>query len=121
MRAEYYITEEEQKRCARVAEAFKELFEIKDTIVLNAEKYGFVKLQYYTFPYGFDTVVTYTNSKEMFEDLWQDWFANQLLSLAAGTGLEELEYEEIFKCLPKEKQDEIMKKQAYFKKKSEIL
>ena len=117
---EIYISDEERKKCSRVAYAYGEFFEEADIMVLDAGRYGFVKLQYYTFPDGFDSVVTYTNSKEMFEDLWQDWFADQLLSLVEGTVLEELEYEEIFKCLPKEKQKEILDKQDYFKKKSEL-
>lgn len=37
-----------------------------------------------------------------------------------GTELAELDYEEIFKCLPKEKQEEIMEKQNYFREKSMV-
>lgn len=120
MRREEYITAEEKKRCRKVADAFLEFYDMTDTIVVDAGRYGFVKLQYYKRSDGFDSMVTYTDSKEMFDDLWQDWFANRLLMLVKGTVLEELEYEEIFRCLPEEKQEEIMKKRCYFKNKSDL-
>lgn len=120
MKREEYITAEEKKRCRKVADAFLEFYDMTDTIVVDAGRYGFVKLQYYKRSDGFDSMVTYTDSKEMFDDLWQDWFANRLLMLVKGTVLEELEYEEIFRCLPEEKQEEIMKKRCYFKNKSDL-
>lgn len=46
-----YITDEERVNCQKVADAFMELFENEDLIVLNAGKYGFVKLQYFRFPF----------------------------------------------------------------------
>ena len=54
----------------------------------------------------------------MFEDLWEDWFNDQLLTPVLGTPVAELDYEEIFKCLPKEKQTELMAKKNYFMEKS---
>lgn len=49
-----YITDEEKTNCQKVADAFVELYENEDLLVLNAGKYGFVKLQYFKFPFGFD-------------------------------------------------------------------
>lgn len=118
MKRKAYITDEEREKCRRVAEAFAELYELVDTVVVDAGRYGFIKLQYYKYPGGFDSMVSYTDSREMFEDLWQDWFDEQVISQAIGTPLEELNYEDIFKCLPERKQVEIMEKRNYFEEKS---
>lgn len=47
------ITEEERAVCRRVADAFAEMYSL-DLMVLDAGQYGFVKLQYYKHPFGFD-------------------------------------------------------------------
>ena len=119
MGEEVYITDEERKKCRNVAEAFRELYELTDVVVVDAGKYGFVKLQQYKLPAGFDSLVTYTDSQTMFDDLWEDWLYEQLLTPVLGTPVAEFEYEDIFKCLPKEKQKELMAKRIYFKEKSE--
>ncbi|MCM1126437.1 MAG: hypothetical protein NC429_08180 [Lachnospiraceae bacterium] len=119
MKKERYITDEEREKCRKVANAFEELYELTDIIVVDAGRYGFVKLQYYNPNAGFDDVITYTDSKTMFEDLWQDYFYDRLLTPVLGTPIAELEYDDIYKCLSKETQDEIMAKRAYFKEKSE--
>lgn len=48
------ITDEEKTNCQQVEDAFAELYENEALLVLNAGKYGFVKLQYFKFPFGFD-------------------------------------------------------------------
>ena len=116
-----YITDEEREKCQKVAGAFAELYNLTDTIVVDAGKYGFVKLQYYQEPRGFEVMLTYTDSKKMFEDLWQDWFEEKIMLEVEGTPLEELEYEEIFARLSKEKQMEIMSKKSYFEEKSKMI
>ena len=55
-----------------MADAFT-LLEGVDVIVLDAGRYGFVKLQYYTPPTGFENNDTFTDSRELFEDLWEEW------------------------------------------------
>lgn len=119
MGKDVYITDEERKKCRNVADAFRELYELTDVVVVDAGKYGFVKLQYYKPPAGFDSLVTYTDSQVMFDDLWEDWLYNQLLTSVLGTPIAEFEYEDIFKCLPEEKQKELMVKRIYFKERSE--
>ena len=119
MGKEVYITDEERKKCRNVADAFRELYELTDVVVVDAGKYGFVKLQYYKPPAGFDSLVTYTDSQVMFDDLWEDWLYNQLLTSVLGTPIAEFEYEDIFKYLPEEKQKELMAKRFYFKERSE--
>lgn len=115
-----YITTVERERCRKVADAFVELYELEEIAVADVGRFGFVKLQYYDPAYGFNSVVTFVNSREMFDMLWQDWFYRQLLRLTEGTPMAELEYEEIYERLPKEKQDEFMKKKRYFAEKAGV-
>lgn len=115
-----YITDIERERCKKVATAYAELYEIENIVVLDVGRFGFVKLQYYRPPYGFDNVMTYTDSQSMFEDLWQEWLDTRLYLSAKGTPMLEMGYEEIFKCLPEEKQKELMGKKAVFARMAEI-
>ena len=41
-------------------------------------------------------------------DLWQEWLDTQLLDIACDTPMEEMDYEDILKCLPPEKQRELL-------------
>jgi len=109
-----FITEIERSKCQKVKEAFTELYETEDTIVLDAGKYGFVKLQYYNQISGFDCVTVFTNCKDLFNDLWDEWLFTHLLSLAHGTPMQDMSCEDIFDNLPEEKQKEIMDKKNYF-------
>lgn len=120
MEKQIYITKDERERCQGVADAFAELYEKEDIVVLDAGGYGFVKLQYYKQPFGFDDVVTFTDSIDMFNDLWEEWLDTQLLNIAKDTPMLEMDYDDIFKCLPSEKQKELMDKRVYFAKQAEI-
>lgn len=113
-----YITNEERGKCRRVAAVYKNMFAHEGLLVLDAGRYGFVKLQYYKPPFGFDTVETFTDSRELFEDLWKEWLYSQLIALAKDTPLLELDYEDIFKSLPPRAQRQFMKKKARLKKKA---
>ncbi len=110
-----YITEAEHEKCRRVADAFAEL-EDADVVVVDTGRYGFVKLQYYTPPVGFENDFTFTDSGEMFENLWQEWLNMQLYRIAEGTPLLEDGYDEVFKSLPEEKQNELMGRKKHFAK-----
>lgn len=121
MKKDTYISKEEQEKCRKVAEAFQELYEREDIIVLDAGKYGYVKLQYYNEPYGFDDVFTYTDSRELFDDLWNEWFNGRLLEYARDTPMMEFDYPDIFKCLPKDKQKELIDRKIAFAEASEII
>lgn len=115
-----YITDEESARCQKAADAFRELCEKEDIVVLDAGKYGFVELQYYEPPTGFSNVMTYTDSRSLFDNLWEEWLETQLLDWAAGTPMADMENEDIFKCLPKEKQKELIEKRLSFAEKAGI-
>ena len=60
-----YITEDERKKCRSIVDAYAELIEGEDMAVLDAGKYGFVKLRYYNPKEGFDIVQTFVNSQEL--------------------------------------------------------
>ena len=50
MEKQVYITEEERAKCQKVADAFAELYEMENIMVLDAGRYGFVELKYYKPP-----------------------------------------------------------------------
>lgn len=119
MEKQIYITDEERQKCKIVVKAFEELFQISDTAVLDAGRYGFVKLQFYTPSVGFGSAICYTDSHLLFQGLWDAWLFEQLLAHVIGTPLEDVEYGDLLKLLPKEKQEELMAKRTYFKEKCE--
>ena len=112
--AEIYITEEQRERCRKVADAFAELYELADVMVADAGRFGFVRLQWYNEGEGFDSAVAYSDSSELFEELWRIWYEHEVLTPVLGTPLAELDYDEIFKTLSKDRQEEISKKREYF-------
>ena len=113
MEKKAYITEEEQKKCRKVADAFAELEDV-DIVVVDAGRDGFVKLQYYTPPTGFENDSTFTDSREMFEDLWEEWLHTQIIVLAREMGAGDIDYDNFFKRLPEEKQNELMGRKQIF-------
>ena len=52
---------------------------MENIVVLDVGRSGFVKLQYYKSPHGFEEAVTYIDSKAMFEELWQEWNDTKLI------------------------------------------
>ena len=103
-----YITDEERENCQKVADAFAELFEDTDLTVVNAGKYGFIKLQYFRTHLGFDNAISFNDSKSLFNDLWEEWLDMQLPDIAGDTSMEETDCGDILKCLPPEKQQELL-------------
>lgn len=118
---ETFITDEEQEKCRKVAEAFREALKGEDLAVLDAGRFGFVKLQYYKPPWGFDYVFTFLNAEALFEDLWKEWMDSQLLDYAKGTPMVEMEYGQIFRCMPKAKQEALMQKKDELRKAAGLL
>ena len=114
MEKKIYITEEERAKCKKVAEAFTELYEMADIVVVDVGRYGFVMLKYYMPPQGFEEDATFTDSKALFEGLWQEWLDMKLYFMAKGTSLMETGYKGIFESLSKEKQSELIGRKTYF-------
>lgn len=46
--------------------AYVELYKENNILVLDAGKYGFVKIQYYNPPFIFNDVTTFTDSKKLY-------------------------------------------------------
>ena len=104
---ESFITEEEHKKCQKVADAFAELYEIENIVVLDVGRYGFVKLQYYSKERGFENDFTFTNSRNLFDDLWQEWRDTKLIQRAMDTPMQGMDYDEIFNFLSEQEQKEL--------------
>ena len=111
MEKRIYITVEEREKCRKVADAFTELYEMAEIMVLDADRYGFVMLKYYELSSGFAEDETYTDSEELFNALWEEWLNTKLY-----LKLEEIHYEEVFDSLPEEKQSELIGRKADFAK-----
>ncbi|MCM1184580.1 MAG: hypothetical protein NC337_14510 [Roseburia sp.] len=108
-----HISEEERAGCLKVMEAFRDFYSI-DLMVLDAGRYGFVKVQDYHYPFGFDEADLYTTARDLFNALWDEWLASRLLALSKGTPLADLDYQDIYKSLPVETQREITEKRDHF-------
>lgn len=121
MDKQVYITEEERAKCQKVADAFAELYEMENiVVVLDAGRYGFVELKYYKPPHGFEEDATFTDSRALFEGLWQEWLHATLYLTAEEMQLDDILYEEVFNRLSKEKQSAIIGRKADFAQKAEI-
>ena len=112
--AEKYITEEQRAGCQKVADAFAELYELTDVVVADAGRFGFVRLQWFSEGEGFDSAMAFSDSGELFEELWRIWYEHEVLTPVLGTPLAELDYDEIFQTLSKDRQEEITEKKKYF-------
>lgn len=122
MEQRIYITDEERQKCRRVADAFAvSKHEDADIVVADTGRYGFVRLSHFNELYGFERAICYTDSRELFNALWNDWLNEQLFQIALKNPLlMDLEYEEILRALPEPEQKELMRRQDYFKQKSGI-
>jgi len=116
MDKQVYITEEEREKCKKVADAFAELYEMENIVVLDVGRYGFVKLQYYKLRHGFEDAMTFTDSVALFEDLWEEWLNTKLYLTTKGTPLLEKGYKGVFESLSEEKQSELIMRKANFVK-----
>ena len=120
MEKQVYITEEEREKCQKVADAFAELYEMADIVVVDVGRYGFVMLIYYTPLHGFEEDATFTDSRALFDALWQEWFNMTLYLTAKKMQLDNIIYEKVFNCLSKEKQSAIIGRKVDFARKAGI-
>lgn len=120
MERQVYITEEEREKCKKVVDVFAELYEMADIVVVDVGRYGFVILKYYMPPHGFEEDATFTDSRALFETLWQEWLDMKLYLMAKGTPLIEKGYKGMFDSLSKEKQSYLIGQKASFAKRAGI-
>ena len=93
MEKKVYITEEEREKCQKVVDAFAELYDMADIVVVDVGRYGFVMLKYYMPPHGYEEDETYTDSRALFEGLWQEWFNTKLYLMARERQLDDFFYD----------------------------
>ena len=79
-----------------------------------------MKLQYFRPPFGYDEAGIFTTCRDLFNDLWNEWISLRLLALTKSTPLADLDYQDMFQCLPAERQQEFMDKRNYFLDRSRI-
>lgn len=120
MEKKTYITVEEQKKCRKVADAFAELEDV-DIVVVDAGRYGFVKLQYYTPPTGFENDFTFTDSKELFEDLYEEWLHTRIIAFAGEMNVNDIVYDDIYRRLTEEQHRELEEQKKVFAQKAGIV
>ena len=120
MEKKIYITEEERAKCKKVAEAFSELYEMADIVVVDVGRYGFVMLKYYMPPHGFEEDETFTDSRTLFDALWQEWLHTMLYLAAKEMQLNDILYKDVFSYLSKEKQSAIIGRKDDFAQKAGI-
>lgn len=108
------ITEVERLKCRKVTDAFTELYEeLGDMTVADAGNVGFVLLRYFN-GIDFENNEIFTDSKELFEELWSEWLEHHLLTPVLGTPLAELDYEQLYEILPDEKKAEYEQRKQGF-------
>ena len=114
MELECYITEIERERCKRVIGVFTELYEEMDLLVLDAGRFGFVKLQFFSVETGFDCCIRFLDSRELFEELWKDWLGDQLKDFTRDKLTVEMDLSEIINYLPVERRNIYEEKRKCF-------
>ena len=101
------ITQEEHVKCQRVATAFEEMYELYgDMAVADAGKFGFVHLRWFD-GQSFSSSDIYTDSVELFNDLWEYWKEYHLLEPVKKTPLAELDYDELYNLLKSDEKIEM--------------
>lgn len=120
MAKEKYITDEEMKKCQKVTEVYAEELEDDDILLINVGRYGFVMLQYFQPLMEFDNVITFRDSRKMFECLWEEWLFTQLIKISEEKQFKNMDYDDVFDSLTQEKQKELMDKKMYFAEKAEM-
>lgn len=114
MRIDTFISETERAKCRRVADAFAELYtSLGDMTVADAGSVGYVILRYYN-GCEFDNNEIFTDSIELFEELWKEWMEHHLLEPVLNTPLSELDYEELYEILPDEHKVQFERKKQEF-------
>lgn len=109
-----FITQEEQKKCQKVVSAFEELYALYgDMTVADAGRFGFVHLRWFD-GQSFSSSDVYTDSVELFNDLWEYWKEYHLLEPVKKTPLAELDYDELYELLKSDEKIAMEKKRQEF-------
>lgn len=77
-------------------------------------------LKYYTPLHGFEEDETFTDSRVLFEALYQEWLNTKLCCTAKEMGVDDILYGKVFKSLSKGKQSELIGRKAGFADMAEV-
>ncbi len=103
-----YISKEERKKCAAVKAIFDQaLADDSELFIADAENYGYVILAWYDEERGFDSVETYTEAEDLFQDLLERWETLKLYEYAETGGYADDSYEEMVSRLTAEQKEVI--------------
>lgn len=117
----YHLAKGECGKYRKVVSAFKDLYEHEDMVVLDAGKYGFVKLQDYKIPFGFGNIESFRNSRILFENLWEEWISLQLTFLTSNSLLEYLNIDNILESQYPQARKLISRRKKRLMKKAELV
>lgn len=108
------ISEDERERCQKVANAFAELYEMYEgMIVLDAGRFGFVKLMYFDGE-SFASSDVYNDSIKLFDSLWYDWKLDYMFERVKDTTQGDLTIDELFDLLTPNQKRYIERKREEF-------
>lgn len=103
-----YISKEERKKCAAVKAIFDQaLADDSEIFIADAENYGYVILAWYDEERGFDSVETYTEAEDLFQDLLEQWETLKLYEYAETGGYVDDSHEEMVSRLTAEQKEVI--------------
>lgn len=71
-------------------------------------------LQWYMKNRGFEQVTTFTDYKELYKFLWNQWREYELFRRMEGTELEEADFETMYQSLNEKNRKEFRKKRVFF-------
>lgn len=111
---ESFITNEEREKCAKVAEAFQQIYTEGDVLLFDAGNYGFVKIHDYIPCSGFEGITTFTNSSDMVNNLWNEWLLQKVFNHIQGSALENTCYEDALKKLPENIKSDVLSTKELF-------
>lgn len=121
MEQKKYISDTEREKCHKVANAFTELETSEKIVVLDGGRFGFIRLLYYKYPFGFDDVIVYTDSRKLFNDLWDDWLGEQIYFIQTSNPmLLEIDEQDVYNLLPQNIKNEFMIKRNQLAELAEI-
>lgn len=105
-----YISSEEKKRCKILADIFYDSLAKDEQIICDAGKYGFAMLTYYKPPTGFDDIMIFTDSQEMYDTLLHEWYITLIMDLAKTMNMSDLDIDDFYAHLS-DKQKAALKQQ----------
>lgn len=109
-----YITLEEKERCKILADIFYDSLAKDEQIICDAGKYGFAMLTYYQPPVGFDGIIMFSDSQEMYDTLLHEWYITLIMELAKTMGMSDLDVDDFYAQLSDEQKAPLKQQRQQF-------